>query len=74
MDSSIPVGILPEIYTVNIVVLSLALKALRAQESIARAFVAILFTWGDHESVEDTVTPKSFNSLTGRSCLPLETV
>ena len=36
--------------------------------------VAILFTWRDHESVEDTVTPKSFNSLTGRICLPLETV
>ena len=54
--------------------MSLALQALKAQEAIARAFVAILFTWGDHESVEDTVTPKSFNSLTGRSCLPLDSV
>ena len=74
MDSSIPIGIVPEIYTVKIVVLCLALQALKAQEAIARAFVAILFTWGDHESVEDTVTPKSFNSLTGRSCLPLDSV
>ena len=63
-----------DLYIVNIVVLSLTLKALRVQEAIARAFVAILFVWGDHESVEDTVSPKSFNSLTGLYCLPLETV
>ena len=45
-----------DLYRVNIVVLSLALKALRAQDAIAHAFVAILFTWRDHESVNKQFT------------------